>query len=193
MEQVRAKHRKQPDDTAVMFAKLGRTKQQRAQEPKGGKGKKKRGGGDQCRVGEDRESVDNYLKRHGRQFASYERAKFHLDRRPMPARHCPCELCYGRAQGWPVGYVWTLGACAGFSYECGLNLQPDWFLEALPHSSSIVRFGATNLPRGSIAHDPPPIYQGRAGAWERVITIHSHPRRDPQIISYAVARNSVWT
>lgn len=99
-------------------------------------GKRKRGRG-RVRVGSQRQLLAGFIQQHCHRFPSEPRLMAAAAGNPMPAEPCTCWGCRGMKQGWPVGYQ---RQGTGKSFECWLHEQSEWFLESLPHSSSIVRF-----------------------------------------------------
>lgn len=88
------------------------------------------------RVGSTRSSLYAYIRAHQQQFPTEYRLILAAQGHPLPAEPCGCAGCRGKTQGWPVGY-----RRGKVSYECWLHRQSEFFLHALPSSSSIVRFG----------------------------------------------------
>lgn len=63
---------------------------------------------------------------------------------PLPGVVCGCDDCRKLGREWPGVYLLRAkraGAVESVSYECYLHSQSEFFLHALPSSSSIVRFG----------------------------------------------------
>jgi hypothetical protein len=110
------------------------------------KGKRKRGrlkhvlrnAKRRVRVSQSRVTLASFLAAHQYQFPSEPRLIQAAGGKPLQSQRCQCNRCLGRIQGWPVGYRWL---SSELSYECGLHAQSEWYLQSLPSSSSIVRFG----------------------------------------------------
>lgn len=64
---------------------------------------------------------------------------------PLPGVACQCDQCRKVRREWPGVYLMAAKqrgeAARVISYECWLESQDEFFLHALPSSSSIVRFG----------------------------------------------------
>lgn len=64
---------------------------------------------------------------------------------PLPGVPCECIGCRPVKREWPKTYLMPVrdqhGRRFEASYECFLHSQSEFFLMALPSSSSIVRFG----------------------------------------------------
>jgi hypothetical protein len=83
--------------------------------------------------------LSQWKRRMRQRYPSEARLEEAARGKPLPAEQCGCRECRENGHaGWPVGY--QRGA-TGKSYECWLHAQSEWFLHALPSSSSIVRFG----------------------------------------------------
>jgi hypothetical protein len=81
------------------------------------------------------------------QYCSEPRLEAATDARctPLPGVACECPACHYSKRQWPSTYlvpvrVQGTDMRGEVSYECYLHSQSEWFLEALPSSSSIVRF-----------------------------------------------------
>lgn len=64
---------------------------------------------------------------------------------PLPGVECQCEDCRTVRREWPGTYLMPVrdrnGRRFDASYECYLHSQTEFFLNSLPSSSSIARFG----------------------------------------------------